>query len=197
MVSFTTTRGRLRLRSPCAADADNILARLQDSECVQYIPGLRDRQFTLQGVQQQIERWLDESAKTSLFLMIESISDDVCIGDGGFESLSFIGDEKVDSGETRTGDIGVILDRSPNVRGMGYAVEALNGMMEHGFRKLDLHMIRLRTLKSNEPMMSLMRKHFSGVQHMFSGAICEILESETMSKHGPEVCFEARLRPEQ
>lgn len=155
LATFTSPTGRLQLRSPELSDAPNILARIRDPQCVAYLPHLRSGTFTLEGTTSQIASWRASASVTDLFLVIVRLDDEQqqkeVIGDGGFESLDLA---------TRTGESGVMLNSGPDVRGKGYAVEALEATFQYGFTRLGLEKIVLRTLRANVAMGKLLEKHF-------------------------------------
>jgi RimJ/RimL family protein N-acetyltransferase len=151
LVTFTSPSGRLQLRSPELSDATNILHRIQDPQCVAHLPHLRDGKFTLQGITSRIASWRESASETDLFLVIVLRDGQKLIGDGGFEMLDHT---------TETGEAGVMLNSDPQVRGKGYAIEALEATFQYGFTCLGLQKIILRTLKKNVPMGNLLKKHF-------------------------------------
>jgi len=152
LVSLKSPSGRLELRSPELSNAPNILARVSDPACVAHLPHLRNREFTLEGINQRIERWRASSSVTDLFLVVISVADGKVIGDGGYEVIDQ---------ESKTGEVGVMLNSDESVRGKGYAVEALGTMCDYGFGALGLERVRLRTLKVNAPMRTLLERKFS------------------------------------
>jgi RimJ/RimL family protein N-acetyltransferase len=105
--------------------------------------------FTVEGLSKQIENWRSISMISGLFLVVELVSDGRVIGDGGFESVDF---------ENRTGEIGINLNDEPDIRGKGYAVEALETMLDYSFKELGLKSVKLWTLKVNKPLRGLLEK---------------------------------------
>lgn len=168
LVSFESAEGRLKFRSPEVSDAQNLLDRVRDPKCVLHVPFLREGKFTLEGNQRRIERWRKETGTKSCFFVVVRKSDDLVIGDGGFETIDL---------EAHTGDAGIMLDSGEGVRGQGYAVETMQSTFKYGFEHLGLDRIFVRTLKENAPMVGVMEKHF--------GLKAEEAETEM----GLECCF--------
>ena len=157
-VSIPSTRERLILRSPKVSDAQNLLDRALDPLCVQYLPHLNHKNHKLSGNEARIRQWREGSCVESLFLVIERVSDGKLIGDCGYVSGKPIG--SLDADGKRTGDCGVMLNSSEDVRGHGYAVEAMETQIKFGFEELDLERITVGTLKVNAPMRGIMEKQF-------------------------------------
>jgi RimJ/RimL family protein N-acetyltransferase len=134
LVSIKSTQGRLILQSPEISDASNLLERLGMPSCVELIPHLRNREFTVESLSQQIETWRSISMVSGLFLVVERISDGRVIGDGGFEFVDF---------ENQTGEIDISLNDESDVRGKGYAVEALETMLDYAFKELGMKSVKL------------------------------------------------------
>ncbi|RJE25118.1 hypothetical protein PHISCL_02524 [Aspergillus sclerotialis] len=116
--------GRLHLRSLEFSDIPNILARVRDPKCGEYIPHLRITGITHGSLRERVSSWREAAFVSDPFLIIELIAENQVIGKHGFEVL----DRSLWSGEAA-----VMLGSDLTVRGMGYAVEALETMLQYGF----------------------------------------------------------------
>ena len=147
MVSFTSSRGLLLLRTPEISDTANIVSRVQDPARVECLPHLKSAKITDESTQERVVQWRKTSGKEDLFLIIERSADGTVVGDGGYETLHL---------KEKTGEAGIILNSGPDVRGKGYAIEALESILDYGFRELGLDKKILRTLEANAPMKRLL-----------------------------------------
>lgn len=120
-----------------------------DSENVQYLKHLSHKSHTIATAEAWITRCQDEPS--SVFLTIIRTDDGENIGDGGYEGIDV---------EAKTGDAGVMLSNTLAVRGKGYAVEAMDAIVQFGFDVLGLQTVTVTTLMANESMRGLMERRF-------------------------------------
>lgn len=98
---------------------------------------------------------------SKIFLCIELLNKPDPKTDPSQDPLGTIGESgfwPIDS-ERKMGEMGVMLN-SGEIRGKGYAVEALDMCFAYGFDNLGLETINLGTDRDNEPMKQLMVKKF-------------------------------------
>ncbi|KAF8978029.1 acyl-CoA N-acyltransferase [Cyathus striatus] len=150
-LSSTSPTSRVYLRSPHSTDAVNLFTRAKDPLCNTYVPFLQSDKCTLEGTYSTIKQWRKESYISSLILVIVNKANDTVIGDTGFQSLDF---------STNFGELGIMIDSDPAIRGNGYAVEILDIMFSFAFNNLGLETVSFYTRGENIPMRTVLKKKF-------------------------------------
>lgn len=131
---------RLVLRPITSADTDAMLAYKSDADVVRYVPyDVLDRE----GVEQRIESTWARS-------VFDKPGDAVCLGVEDSASGQLVGDVVLfwHSEKDRSGEVGYIFH--PDVRGRGYAGEAVAALLDLGFDGLGLHRIVARINELND-----------------------------------------------
>ncbi|KAF8995820.1 acyl-CoA N-acyltransferase [Cyathus striatus] len=94
---------------------------------------------------------------TSLVLLIVNKSTNTVIGDTGFQEINF---------ETKSGELGIMIDSDPAIRGNGYALEILDLLFAFGFDTLGLERIVFGTNTENLPMRAVLDRKL-GLEKIF------------------------------
>ena len=158
---------RILLRSPEPIDVYSLTVRGRDPICTKYLPFLqriRDK-ITIESNTRQVRNWRKSSGIDGFFLCVVLLSEhaeqlrgvdqsqntNTTIGDTGLIPLDL---------EAKRSELGMMLNSTPDVRGKGYAVEALNMQFAYGFDHLGLEEIFFGTGEDNEPMRKLLEKKF-------------------------------------
>lgn len=155
----TSPSSRVYLRSPLPSDAENLFARAKDPKCNAYLEFLRSDGCTLESTHRNIERWRQNSYFTSLVVVIVNRATDTVIGDTGFQSIDF---------EHKTGELGIMIDSNPAIRGNGYATEILDMLFSYAFdeKHFGLEKVVFYTGDENTPMRELLRRKL-GLQERY------------------------------
>lgn len=146
--SVKSTTLPLELRNPTVNDASALLRHFTDQRNVQHdssVAGL-DTPPAIETLIKQWNTFTDPLDRVNAVAVIDGKT----VGSGG---IGWIG-SKPDG--TRVGDAGIMLDTE--VRGKGYAYEALRITIDYGLRVLGLDEVHLATRDVNIPMRGLMDK---------------------------------------
>ncbi|TEB28668.1 acyl-CoA N-acyltransferase [Coprinellus micaceus] len=153
LVTLTSTSptSRVYLRSPTPSDAENLFARAKDPKCNTYVPFLQSDACTLESTHRSIARWRTNSYISSLVVVIVNKATNAVIGDTGFQGIDF---------EKKTGELGIMIDSDPAIRGNGYAIEILDILFSYGFHEkyLGLEKVVFFTSGDNVPMREVLKR---------------------------------------
>ncbi|KAI9696503.1 MAG: hypothetical protein M1820_008131 [Bogoriella megaspora] len=142
---------QLELRSPLPSDAPALLTILSDRRNTQYDKSC-DSLDTPEAIGALIQQWRSFSDPLERANVVVVISGNV-VGTGG---LGWIGKRKTDG--KMIGDAGILLN--PDVRGRGYAYEALRIIIDHGFHVLGMDEVHVACVDANAAMKGLMSSKF-------------------------------------
>ncbi|KAJ3532516.1 hypothetical protein NMY22_g7717 [Coprinellus aureogranulatus] len=123
----------------------------RDPKCNTYLKFLQSDACTLESTQQIITRWRRESYISSLVVVIVNKANDTVIGDTGFQQINF---------GKKTGELGIMIDSDPAIRGNGYATEILDILFSYAFDEnhLGLEKVVFYTNGENTPMRELLKR---------------------------------------
>ena len=139
---------RLALRPITSADADAMLEYKSDPDVVRYVPyDVLDRDG--------VERRIGSAWGRSVF---DVPGDAACLGVEEAATGRLVGDVVLfwHSEKDRSGEVGYIFH--PDVRGRGYAGEAVAALLDLGFGGLGLHRIVARINELNEASVRLVER---------------------------------------
>jgi RimJ/RimL family protein N-acetyltransferase len=150
-ISIYSSRFPLELRSPTPSDApalSRILSDKRNSESDRSLDNLDQ-----DSINKLVDQWTSfpESDRLERAQYLVFVENKPC----GFGGVSHI---TVGSNKRKVADVGIVLDFE--VRGKGYAQEALKMIIDHALRVLNLDEILITTTKANAPMWGLMDKKF-------------------------------------
>lgn len=141
-ISVESRRGRLIVRTLDPSDAQPKLGRNLG-------PAQQAPEERLQRMITNIKRWQGESGCTSWFAAIVRVSDNKNIGDSGLNEIDW---------RRMSGNTGITLIDAPDVRGQGYAVEAMEAVYDFAFNELGLARVEADTSADNEAMRGVFEK---------------------------------------
>lgn len=137
---------KVGLRRIGKADMEDIYGWFSDSEFLKYY----DYVPPISMSKEEVDKIFDDYEKNeeSDVFAVELIENNQIIGIAGY-------DDTVKENKVATLFIGL---GDKNVRGKGYGREALNLLLEYGFKELDFHRIQLNVLEFNHAAIALYEK---------------------------------------
>lgn len=153
-MSVTITTPRLQLRNLIASDAQNMVERFTTPSIQKALNIPAGRSYILENRLAKVTEWQKTALISNLMLAIVRRSDGQVIGQADFGSLDL---------DNKVGEAGIVLDDKEEIRGKGYAVEALTALFGYGFDSIGLDTIMVGTGDGNLPMRGVMEMKFGAV----------------------------------
>lgn len=138
---------RLLLRQMSLADAPGVYRLRSDAEVMKYI----NRPLT-RGIE-EAEAWINVILEA--LAKNEGITWCICLKDAPSEHMGSIGLWRIDK-ENHRAEIGYMLE--PSLQGKGIMFEALQQVVEYGFREMKLHSIEAHLDPRNSASAALLKK---------------------------------------
>lgn len=150
-ISVTSRRGRIIVRTLQLSDAEAKIERNAAPANVAMQPHFIQRppEERMERMLALIKRLSAGSGVSNWFAAVVRVSDGKNIGDSGLNEIVW---------ETKTANIGIMLDDTPDVRGQGYAVEAMEAIYDFSFNELGLERVEAGTDVKNAPMRGVFEK---------------------------------------
>lgn len=142
---------QLQLRLPVPDDATALLRLFTDHRNIQYDKSCKELDNP-SAINFLIKKWQDVGHPLERANCVVVV-DGKTVGTGG---LGWIGRRKTD--DKLVGDAGMMLDS--DVRGKGYAYEALCMVIDHGFRVLSMEEVHVSCVDANVAFKALMNVKF-------------------------------------